>query len=101
MFSPAGNGWILNEQNGNLSYGIKWFDGTSWKLYRPVIVRVLPTKGRKKTGGLRWIAYFSTTPFSSRSDGQIKFKLEREEADLCESGRELVRLLSEADFDAV
>ena len=27
MFSPAGNGWILNEQNGNLSYGIKWFDG--------------------------------------------------------------------------
>ncbi len=103
MFSPAGNGWILNEQNGNLSYGIKWFDGTSWKLYRPVIVRVL-TKGlkvEKKTGGLRWTAYFSTTPFSSRSDGQIKFKLEREEADLCESGRELVRLLSEADFDAV
>ena len=27
MFSPVGNGWILNEQNGNLSYGIKWFDG--------------------------------------------------------------------------
>ena len=60
-----------------------------------------PRKVEKKTGGLRWIAYFSTTPFSSRSDGQIKFKLEREEADLCESGRELVRLLSEADFDAV